>query len=143
MTATSGAEMRGIISVNRVEQQPRALPPALVGHDIARFTGRPAKANPRGTTTGPEIARFTGGPVVVAPPDEPVVVEDPEPEMVVPADETAIERLKSVAKSPEHLRDHKPKNPYCDACQQSKMFHRPHCRLKHHGPLPTKFGERL
>ena len=98
MTATSGAEIRGIISVNWVEQQPRAFPPALVGHDIARFTGRPAKANPRGATTGPEVAHFTGGPVVVAPPDNLVIVEDPEPEMVVPADETTIERLKRVAK---------------------------------------------
>ena len=92
MTATSDAEIPGIISVNQVEQQPRALPPALVGHDIARFTGRPAKANTRSATTGPEIARFTGGPVVVAPHDKLIIVEDPEPEMVVPADETTIER---------------------------------------------------
>ena len=124
--------------MSRAEQRPRANQVALAGHDIARFTGRPAKANTRGATTGPEIARFTGGPVVVAPPDELVIVEDPEPEMVLPADETTIERLKRVAKSPENLRDHKPKNPYCDACQQSKMFHRPHGLLKRHGPTAHK-----
>ena len=97
MTATSCAEIRGIISVNRAEQHPRASPTALAGHDIARFTGRPAKANPRVATSGHEIASFTGGRVVVAPPDELIVVEDPEPEMVVLADETAIEGLKRMA----------------------------------------------
>ena len=93
-----------------------------------------------------ESALFEGGPVVAVPPDgpDPAVAFDlecDEPEMIVPADETTRERLRREAKSLLHLRDHKPKNPYCDACQQSKMFRRPHGRLKHHGPQPTKFGE--
>ena len=82
MTATSAAGIRGIISVNRAEQHPRALQVASAGHDCARFTGGPAKANIPGATTGHDCARFSGGPVVVAPPDELVIVEDPEPEMV-------------------------------------------------------------
>ena len=125
MTVISQAETSGIIAVNRAEQLPRATTTkALVSHDVARTAGRQAKANTPGTTAGHETALFEGGPVVVAPPGGPdpavVDLEDLEPEMVVPVDETTIERLRREAKSLLHLRDHKPKNPYCDACQQTK-----------------------
>ena len=63
--------------------------------------------------------------------------------MVVLVDETTIEHLRREAKLSNRLRDHKPKHPFCDACQQSKMFRRPHGRIKHHGCLPTRFGESL
>ena len=152
MTVISKTETPGIIAVNQAEQLLEASTKALAGHDIARIAGRQAKANHPDTTTGHETALFEGGPEVVAPPDGPdyalvegvaIDLEELEPEMVVPVDESTIERLRRVAKSPEHLRDHKPKNPYCDACKQSKMFRRPHGRLKHHGPKPTKFEATL
>ena len=147
MTVISKTETPGIIAVNHAEQLPRASQVALAGHDVARSAGRQAKANHPSATAGHESALFEGGPVVAVPPDGPdpavIDLEGDEPEMIVPVDETTRERLRREAKSLLHLRDHKPKNPYCDACQQSKMFRRPHGRLKHHGPLPTKFGESL
>ena len=108
------------------------LPGEHTGHDDARFVGWPVVVVPLG---GPDNATLPGEAVVD--------LEGSEPEMVVLVDETTIERLRREAKSSNHLRDHKPKNPFCDACQQSKMFRRPHGRIKHHGPLPTRFGESL
>jgi hypothetical protein len=55
--------------------------------------------------------------------------------------EEAQEKLKLEANSPVHFRDRKPKNPYCQECQQAKMYHRPHGRKKHIRPLPKHFGD--
>ena len=53
------------------------------------------------------------------------------------------DKLKLDASSPEHLRDHKPKNPYCEACQRAKMFHRPHGQKKQIGLVPKHFGDQI
>ena len=126
MTMVPTNVKRGIIAVNKTEQMPMAIPGvlALLQGDDAEAAAIPA-----------DPALLQGGAVVD--------VEGPEPEMVEPVDETAKERLRRIAKSAEHLRDHKPKNFYCDACQQAKMFRRPHGRVKHPGPPPTRFGEKM
>ena len=52
--------------------------------------------------------------------------------------------LKAEAVSVTHLMTHTPKNPYCSACQRSKVQRKP-CRRKKwfKGLRPTEFGEQV
>ena len=99
--------------------------PGIIADPVGDVPGGPPAPHPQ-----PEI-------------DGDLLPPDVEPPLVEPIEPSAKDKLRLEAKSIRHLRDHKPKNFYCDACQQAKLYHRPHGRKKNIGPLPTKFGEQL
>ena len=66
-----------------------------------------------------------------------------EPELIEPPELSKQERLKKDATSVQHLRDHIPKNPYCESCQLGKMIRRSHGKKREIAALPTTFGTQI
>ncbi len=66
-----------------------------------------------------------------------------EPELVIPESSSKREQLKLDATSVQHLRDHLPKNPYCESCQVGKMIRKSHGKRRDIGWKPTMFGEQI
>ncbi len=66
-----------------------------------------------------------------------------EPELVEPESLSKREKLKIEATSAKHLRDHLPKNPYCQSCQVGKMIRRSHGKKRDIAARPTNFGDQI